>query len=240
MGWEHIPWVTMLDDFDKDHDVDEWHGTNVRIRDGDQIYRTYFIDARGDEQMGNTWNYLDITALGRQEKWEDSPEGYPQDETYQWWIWHDEPKGDGAPTRRRAARDRQGLRLSNTSRRPCSPTSPASRSRSRCCRWSPRSCCRARGSWRGCNDARGPVRSAETERDPTGKVVLDLGDPAVDEVHHLAMAVRHAERRLERHHLADPCHREQHHHRRAGLGEMPWSARMAVIASSCISRNRRA
>jgi len=95
MGWEHIPWVTMLDDFDKDFRVDEWHGTNAFIRDGNQVYRTYFVDARGDEQMGNTWNYLDITALGRQEKWEDSPEGYPQDETYQWWIWHDEPSGDG-------------------------------------------------------------------------------------------------------------------------------------------------
>ena len=34
---------------------------------------------------------LDITALGRQEKWEDSPDGYPQDEPYAWWIWHDEP-----------------------------------------------------------------------------------------------------------------------------------------------------
>jgi Bacterial protein of unknown function (DUF899) len=40
--------------------------------------------------MGNTWNYLDITALGRQEEWEDSPEGYPQTPTYEWWIWHDE------------------------------------------------------------------------------------------------------------------------------------------------------
>jgi predicted dithiol-disulfide oxidoreductase (DUF899 family) len=91
MGWEHIPWVTMLDDFDEDHDVDEWHGTNAFIRDGDQVYRTYFVNNRGDEQMGGTWNYLDITALGRQERWEDSPAGYPQDEPYQWWVWHDEP-----------------------------------------------------------------------------------------------------------------------------------------------------
>ncbi len=94
MGWE-MPWYTMLDDFDADFGVDQWHGTNAFIRDGDDIYRTYFIDARGDEQMGNTWNYLDITALGRQEKWEDSPDGYPQDEPYSWWIWHDEPGGDG-------------------------------------------------------------------------------------------------------------------------------------------------
>ena len=76
-GWEHIPWYTITDDFDKDFDVDEWHGTNAFIRDGDRIFRTYFIDARGDEQMGNTWNYLDITALGRQEAWEDFAGGLP-------------------------------------------------------------------------------------------------------------------------------------------------------------------
>ena len=35
--------------------------------------------------MGSTWSYLDITALGRQEEWEDSPEGYPQTPPYQWW-----------------------------------------------------------------------------------------------------------------------------------------------------------
>jgi predicted dithiol-disulfide oxidoreductase (DUF899 family) len=40
--------------------------------------------------MGGTWAYLDITALGRQEEWEDSPEGYPQTSTYYWWRRHDE------------------------------------------------------------------------------------------------------------------------------------------------------
>jgi predicted dithiol-disulfide oxidoreductase (DUF899 family) len=96
MGWE-MPWYTMLDDFDKDLGVDEWHGTNAFIRDDDgRVFRTYFVNNRGDEQMGGTWNYLDITALGRQETWEDSPEGYPQDEPYQWWIWHDDPKAGEA------------------------------------------------------------------------------------------------------------------------------------------------
>jgi predicted dithiol-disulfide oxidoreductase (DUF899 family) len=90
MGWEDIPWVTITDDFDKDHDVDEWHGTNAFIREGDQVYRTYFINARGDEALGTTWSYLDMTALGRQEEWEDSPEGYPQTPPYEWWNWHDE------------------------------------------------------------------------------------------------------------------------------------------------------
>jgi predicted dithiol-disulfide oxidoreductase (DUF899 family) len=91
MGWELIPWYTITDDFDADFGVDEWHGTNAFIRDGDSVFRTYFIDARGDEALGSTWSYLDMTALGRQETWEDSPEGYPQTPPYEWWIWHDEP-----------------------------------------------------------------------------------------------------------------------------------------------------
>ena len=96
MGWQFIPWYTMTDSFDKDFGVDEWHGTNAFIRDGDRVFRTYFINSRGDEQMGNTWNYLDITALGRQEEWEDSPEGYPQTPPYEWWTWHDEYGNDEA------------------------------------------------------------------------------------------------------------------------------------------------
>ena len=90
MGWE-MPWYTVTDGFDKDFGVDEWHGTNAFIRDGDKVFRTYFINSRGDEAMGSTWSYLDITALGRQEEWEDSPKGYPQTKPYQWWIWHDQP-----------------------------------------------------------------------------------------------------------------------------------------------------
>jgi predicted dithiol-disulfide oxidoreductase (DUF899 family) len=89
MGWD-IPWYTITDSFDIDFGVDEWHGTNAFIRDDDNnVFRTYFINNRGDEQMGSTWNYLDITALGRQEEWEDSPEGYPQSPPYKWWNWHD-------------------------------------------------------------------------------------------------------------------------------------------------------
>jgi predicted dithiol-disulfide oxidoreductase (DUF899 family) len=90
MGWEMIPWYSLTDGFDADFGVDEWHGTNAFIRDGDSVFRTYFVDARGDEAMGSTWSYLDITALGRQEEWEDSPDGYPQTPPYEWWNWHDE------------------------------------------------------------------------------------------------------------------------------------------------------
>ena len=62
MDWK-MPWYTISDTFDTDFGVDEWHGTNAFIRDGDDVFRTYFINSRGDEQMGSTWNYLDITAL---------------------------------------------------------------------------------------------------------------------------------------------------------------------------------
>ena len=88
MGWQ-MPWYTITDDFDRDFGVDEWHGTNAFIRDGERVFRTYFINNRGDEALGTTWSYLDMTALGRQEDWEDSPEGYPQGPAYAWWNWHD-------------------------------------------------------------------------------------------------------------------------------------------------------
>jgi predicted dithiol-disulfide oxidoreductase (DUF899 family) len=92
MGWE-MPWYTLTDDFDAEFGVDEWHGTNAFLRDDDdRVFRTYFINGRGDEMMGGTWSYLDLTALGRQEEWEDSPKGYPQTPPYGWWIWHDEPQ----------------------------------------------------------------------------------------------------------------------------------------------------
>ena len=89
MGW-HMPWYTITDGFDADFGVDEWHGTNAFIHDGDRVFRTYLLNGRGDETLGNTWSYLDMTALGRQEDWEDSPEGYPQGPSYEWWNWHDE------------------------------------------------------------------------------------------------------------------------------------------------------
>ena len=98
MGWHHIPWYTITDGFDADFDVGEWHGHNAFIRDGERLFRTYFVNARGDEAMGSLWSYLDMTALGRQELWEDSPAGYPQTEPYKWWHWNDS-YGSGAPSR---------------------------------------------------------------------------------------------------------------------------------------------
>jgi len=96
MGWD-IPWYTITDSFDVDFGVDQWHGHNAFIRDGERIFRTYFINGRGDESMGTVWSYLDMTALGRQEVWEDSPEGYPQSRPYKWWNWNDSYVPNAAP-----------------------------------------------------------------------------------------------------------------------------------------------
>jgi predicted dithiol-disulfide oxidoreductase (DUF899 family) len=105
MGWR-MPWYTFTGGFDADFGVDEWHGTNAFIRDGDSVFRTYFINNRGDEALGSTWSYLDMTALGRQEQWEHSPDGYPQTAPYEWWNWHDEygdPASSSEEWKRRSA-----------------------------------------------------------------------------------------------------------------------------------------
>jgi predicted dithiol-disulfide oxidoreductase (DUF899 family) len=102
MGWD-IPWYSShASDFNHDFGVgpetpqpdeyqdSEMFGLSVFLRDGDDIYRTYFTTGRGVEALGSTWSFLDLMPFGRQEEWEDSPEGYPQTPPYEWWRRHDE------------------------------------------------------------------------------------------------------------------------------------------------------
>ena len=89
MGWT-IPWFTTTDDFSRDFDVPDYFCFNEFLRDGDQVFRTYFTNGRAAEAIGSVWSFLDLTPLGRQEIWEDSPEGYPQNPPYAWWRLHDE------------------------------------------------------------------------------------------------------------------------------------------------------
>lgn len=89
MGWQ-IPWFSTMDDFNADFDVPLYFGLNVYYREDDAIYRTYFTTGRGVEILGTVWTLLDLTPLGRQETWEDSPDGTPQTEPYHWWRLHDE------------------------------------------------------------------------------------------------------------------------------------------------------
>ena len=46
-------------------------GYSAFLRDGDEIFHTYSAFARGTEYVGNAYTYLDMTALGRQEDWEE-------------------------------------------------------------------------------------------------------------------------------------------------------------------------
>lgn len=55
------------------------------LRDGDRVFETYWTTGRGNEVMGSSLLMLDRTVYGRQEPWEDSPEGWPQ------------PFGEGEP-----------------------------------------------------------------------------------------------------------------------------------------------
>jgi predicted dithiol-disulfide oxidoreductase (DUF899 family) len=52
------------------------------LRDGDQVYRTYNTTQRGVDRMLFDYNILDVTVYGRQEDWEESPDGWPQHPTY--------------------------------------------------------------------------------------------------------------------------------------------------------------
>ena len=102
MGWT-IPWFSSFDsDFNVDFGVGpdtpqpnvyqdgESFGLSVFLRDGDSVYRSYFTTHRGVEALGSVWTFLDLTPLGRQEEWEDSPAGYPQTKRYEWWRRHDD------------------------------------------------------------------------------------------------------------------------------------------------------
>ena len=102
MGWD-VPWYSSFEsDFNVDfglspreprpnsHQDGETFGLSVFVRDGERIFRTYFTDRRGVEPLSSNWALLDLTPLGRQEEWEDSPEGRPQSPPYRWWRLHDE------------------------------------------------------------------------------------------------------------------------------------------------------
>jgi predicted dithiol-disulfide oxidoreductase (DUF899 family) len=94
MGWA-LPWYSSSEsDFNDDFGVTtpkgETFGLSVFLRDGESAFRTYFTNGRGVEALGPVWTFLDLTPYGRQEDWEDSPEGWPQTPPYEWWRRHDE------------------------------------------------------------------------------------------------------------------------------------------------------
>lgn len=94
MGWQHLPWVssagtTFNDDFGATVDGNEESVISSFIRDGDRVFHTWSTTGRGAEIMIGTLDLLDLTPYGRQETWQDAPEGWPQGETGDWWNRHD-------------------------------------------------------------------------------------------------------------------------------------------------------
>ncbi|GII63015.1 hypothetical protein Skr01_31000 [Sphaerisporangium krabiense] len=83
-GWT-MPWYSAYgNDFYSDLDLGGIFGLSVLLRDGDEVFRTYYTTARGVDRLRLDFNLLDLTPYGRQEQWEDSPAGWPQDPTMSW------------------------------------------------------------------------------------------------------------------------------------------------------------
>ena len=90
MGWQ-VPWYTVVGDaFQQARGTTEYFSLDVMLRDGDRVFLTHEVRSRGVESLGSVWTFLDLTAFGRQEEWEDTPAGRPQTPTYAWWRRHDE------------------------------------------------------------------------------------------------------------------------------------------------------
>jgi predicted dithiol-disulfide oxidoreductase (DUF899 family) len=88
MGWT-VPWYSSYgSDFTADCGLDRYAGVSVFLRDGDDVFRTYFTDGRGGDLLIGTLRYLDLTPFGRQEAWEEASPG--TDAPSSWWRLHDE------------------------------------------------------------------------------------------------------------------------------------------------------
>lgn len=61
---------------------EDWPANSVFLRDGNDVYHTYSAYARGLDSLHGPNNFLDLTAYGRQEEWEDSPAGWPRQPTF--------------------------------------------------------------------------------------------------------------------------------------------------------------
>jgi predicted dithiol-disulfide oxidoreductase (DUF899 family) len=80
MGWE-MPWYSApresLDTLLVGRHVGMMHIV-CYLRKGSDVFETYWTTRRGVEAMDNSYRLIDLTVYGRQEKWEDSPPGWPQ------------------------------------------------------------------------------------------------------------------------------------------------------------------
>jgi predicted dithiol-disulfide oxidoreductase (DUF899 family) len=83
MGW-NMPWYsaqTSADALLVGRQVGLFHLV-CYLRDGDRVFETYWTTRRGAEAMDYSYALMDLTVYGRQESWEDSPPGWPQECSY--------------------------------------------------------------------------------------------------------------------------------------------------------------
>jgi len=92
MGWTDIPWYTICtESFSADFGVEEWFALNMFLRDGDDVYRTYFLQHGPMVQsIGSVWSLSSLTPYGGQTEDEDVPDGWPQAPRSFWFRRHDE------------------------------------------------------------------------------------------------------------------------------------------------------
>jgi predicted dithiol-disulfide oxidoreductase (DUF899 family) len=83
MGWD-VPWYSAQDSLGAlfaGRQIGLFHLV-CYLREGDRVFETYWTKRRGAEVMDNSYALMDLTVYGRQESWEDSPSGWPQECTY--------------------------------------------------------------------------------------------------------------------------------------------------------------
>lgn len=102
MGWEIPFWSSYGTSFNEDFGMtvnnQENHGVSFLVRDDKRIFRTHLTTGRGVEDAISTFMLLDRTVFGRQETFEDAPEGWPQTEMYSWWRLHDRYDAEAVET----------------------------------------------------------------------------------------------------------------------------------------------
>ena len=79
MGWS-MPWYSAQPSLDAlliGRELGLFHIV-CYLRDGDRVFETYWTKRRGVEAMDYSYALMDLTVYGRQESWEDSPSGWPQ------------------------------------------------------------------------------------------------------------------------------------------------------------------
>jgi predicted dithiol-disulfide oxidoreductase (DUF899 family) len=95
MGWA-MPWYSAQGSLDAllvGRRVGMFHLV-CYLRDGDRVFETFWTNGRGVEAMDNSYGLMDLTVYGRQEKWEESPAGWPQRWELNREIW----RTNGRPT----------------------------------------------------------------------------------------------------------------------------------------------